>query len=86
MAKIKTVTSTGLALTGSGTIYGFVCGTHSSGTLKLEDSIGGGQNTLMSTYTLPTGAQVVRLPKELPFTNGLYATVGGSGTFDLVID
>lgn len=86
MARIKTISATGLAVTGAGAIYGLIVGSHSSGTLKLEDSVGGGQNTLVSTYTFPTGAQTIRFPDKITFTNGLYATIGGSATIDLVID
>lgn len=78
MAQSKVITATGLAVSGAGVLIGFVVASHTSGTVKLEDSVGGGQNLLLNTYTLAVGSQIITLPAPIVFTNGLYITLGGS--------
>lgn len=63
----------------AGSVAGLIVSAHSSGTLKLEDSVGGGQNLLVDTYTFPAGSSIIAFPRSIPFVNGLYATFGGSG-------
>lgn len=74
----KYITATGLVRTGEGKVMGVIVSSHSSGTLKLEDSVGGGQDLLVNTYTFATGSQIITFPKPIHFFNGLYATLGGS--------
>jgi len=86
MAKSKSVTATGAVISGSGAISGIIVNSHSSGTLKLEDSLTGGQNMIINTFTFPTGSGVYRFPDIITFENGLYATVGGTLNCQLIIN
>lgn len=76
--KPKAVSATGLIVTGAGRLCGIIVSSHSSGTLKLEDSVGGGQNQIMGTYTFAAGSHWLPLTNPIKFENGLYATVGGT--------
>ena len=78
MAKSKKIIATGNVRTGAGTVYGFIVSSHTSGTLKLEDSVGGGQDMIMDTFTFAAGSSMYKLPEPVDFQNGLYATLGGS--------
>lgn len=90
-ARVVIITSTGQVMSsvantgGAGLIAGFIINSNSSGTLKLEDSIGGGQNLIMNTYTFPAGSSVVTFPAPIAFQNGLYATVGGTLSVGIVL-
>jgi len=74
----KNVAATGSVVNGAGSFHGIIVNSHSSGTLRLWDSIGGGQNALTGTYTFAAGSNWLMLPEPLEFKNGLYATVGGT--------
>ncbi len=85
MAKSKAVTATGLAISGAGSVKGIIVSSHSSGTFKLDDSVGGGQNVLVNTWTLAAGPQVITFPDALDFENGLFVTVGGTLVAQLIV-
>ena len=79
--------STSAAIATSATrVYGFIVASHSSGTLKLEDSVGGGQNLIVDTITFAAGPQTWTFPAPITCNNGLYATIGGTATIDFIID
>lgn len=78
MAKSKIITGSGNVRTGQGQVFGFIVNSHTSGTLALYDSVGGGQDMIMNTFTFATGSGVYRFPEPIEYFNGLYATTGGS--------
>lgn len=82
-AQYKNTTASVLVKTGSGTVYGFIINSHTSGTLKLWDAVTATTPVLMNTYTFTAGSGVVTFPTASNFYTGLYATVGG--TADITI-
>jgi hypothetical protein len=88
MSKNVNITATGQAFTGNGVISGVIVCSNSSGTLKLNDQPGAGNlgRTVLDTYTFAAGSSSVIFPSPLQFTDGLFATVGGTGVFELVIN
>lgn len=87
MAKNINISATGQAFVGVGTIAGVIVASNSSGTLKLNDSpnsvVG---RVVLDTYTFGAGSSSVIFPEPLEFYEGLFATVGGTGSFELIIN
>ena len=74
----KNVSATGLVISGPCKFHGIIVNSQSSGTLKIEDSVGGGQNLVIGTYALTGSPTWIMLPEPLDFKNGFYVTVGGT--------
>lgn len=72
--------------TGPTKIYGFLVNSHTNGTLKLEDSVGGGQNLIVDTITFAAGPQTWTFPAPITCNNGLFATIGGTAVINFIID
>lgn len=68
---------------GSGTLYGIIVNSHTSGTLKLWDSLTASGTVITNTYTFATGSQVITFPQGVSYYTGLFATIGG--TADITI-
>lgn len=73
----KDITSSQLIYTGSGTVSGVVVNSHTSGTLKLWDSLTAANTVLNNTITFAAGPGFYPLFGE-KFLVGLFATVGGT--------
>lgn len=82
-AKYRNITADTLIKTGSGTVYGVVVNSHTSGTLKLWDNTSAASTVICNTYTFPAGSSVITFPTAVEFYTGLYADVGG--TVDITI-
>lgn len=83
-AKYSNRTSSALIKTGSGTLYGFIVNSHTSGTLKLWDNTSAASTVIMNTFSFPTGSSVQLLPMGVSFYTGLYATIGGTADITLL--
>lgn len=80
------VTATGAIKAGQGLLYGIIVNSHSSGTIKLWDSLSGANTVLMNTYTLPAGSQVIMFPVPINFVTGLYFTLGGTADITFLVN
>jgi hypothetical protein len=86
MAKNVNISVTGQAYVGPGTITGVIVTSHSSGTLKLNDSPNSAVGAVvLDTVTFAAGPNSFIFPGPIDFYQGLFATVGGTGTFELII-
>ncbi len=87
MSKNVNITATGEAYVGSGSIAGVIVPSHTSATLKLNDSPNSATGrVVLDTYTFAAGSGVTIFPSPLDFYEGLFATVGGTGTIELIIN
>ena len=78
------LSASALIKTGAGVVSGFVVNSHSSGTLKLWDNTSAATTVLTNTITFAAGSGiVVNFGKDIQFSTGLYATIGG--TADITI-
>lgn len=86
IGKSKTYTkmsASGLVFSGAGQLAGIIIGSSSSLTLKLWDNNAASGAVLLDTtgaFTAPTFLDCL----NVGFTNGLFVTIGGSGTFTVV--
>lgn len=69
---------------GGGTLYGVIVNSHTTGTLKLWDSLTASGTVIMNTYTFATGSQVIMFPQGVSFYTGLYATIGGTADITML--
>jgi hypothetical protein len=69
---------------GSGTLYGIIVNSHTSGTIKLWDSLTAANSIVMNTFTFATGSQVYMFPMGISYYTGLYATLGGTADVTLL--
>ncbi len=69
---------------GDGTLYGVIVNSHTTGTLKLWDSLTASGTVIMNTYTFATGSQVIMFPQGVSFYTGLYATIGGTADITML--
>ena len=69
---------------GGGTLYGVIVNSHTTGTLKLWDSLTASGTVIMNTYTFATGSQVIMLLQGVSFYTGLYATIGGTADITML--
>lgn len=84
-SKYTNITASGLIATGPGSVQGFVVNSHTSGTLKLTDSLDGTTGTMFNTYTFASGSQSVSL-QGANFLTGLYATIGGTADITILFN
>jgi len=78
------LSASALIKTDAGVVSGFVVNSHSSGTLKLWDNTSAATTVLTNTITFAAGSGiVVNFGKDIQFSTGLYATIGG--TADITI-
>jgi len=67
-----------------GKVYGVIVNSHTSGTIKLWDSLTAANNVIVNTYTLSAGSQVIRFPEPVVFNTGLFITVGGTIDYTVI--
>jgi len=89
--KSENVVATRLIQTGAGVIAGIIVNSHSSGTLKLWNNTSAaspaeGDPLIMDTFTFPSGSGIYMFPNPIIFTNGLFATVGGTLNCQLLLE
>ncbi len=82
--KYTNLTASALIKTGAGVVSGFIVNSHTSGTLKLWDAVTATAPVLMNTFTFPAGSSSVRLPDDVSFDTGLYATITGTADITLI--
>ena len=70
-----TVSASGIAWNGPGSLIGLFCNSTSSGTIILYDNTAASGQVIAGTLT-PTAGTYYPMPASL--ANGIYATVGGS--------
>lgn len=77
--KYTTVTvSANAVITGQGTLYGFIVANHSSGTIKVYDSLTQTGTVLIDTYTFTAGSTNISFPEGISFNTGISITAGGT--------
>lgn len=84
--KYSNISASTLIKTGSGTLYGIIVNSHSSGTLKLWDNTSAASTVICNTITFAAGPQVLMFPPGMSFYTGLYATVGGTADITIVYE
>lgn len=88
MALYKNITASGQVKVGNGQVSGFIVNSHTSGTLKLWDSLSASGVVIIDTYTFPAGSSIVDFPwikeNQIEFQTGLYATIGGTANITIV--
>lgn len=67
-----------LIKTGAGMVYGVIVNSHSSGTMKLWDSLTATGTVLVNTFSFATGSGVYTFPQAINFGTGLFFTLGGT--------
>jgi len=67
-----------------GKVYGILVNSHSSGTIKLWDSLTATGDVIMNTYTLSSGSQVILFPEPIVFNTGLFITKGGTIDYTVI--
>lgn len=82
--KYTNITSSTLIKTGSGTLYGFIVNSHTSGTLKLWDNTSAAGSVICNTITFAAGPNFITLPVGVSFYTGLYATIGGTADITII--
>ncbi len=71
------ITASTLVYTGKGCVEGIIVSSHTSGTLKLWDSLTGAGTVLVDTFTYPSGSTTIPL-FGAKFLTGLYADMNGT--------
>lgn len=85
IAKYANVTASANAQkSGPGTLYGIIVNSHSSGTIKIYDSLTQANTVIMNTFSFPTGSGVYMFPMGVSFYTGLSFTVGGTADITLL--
>ena len=79
----KNLTASGLVKTGYGCVEGVIIASHTSGTLKLWDSLTATGTTLVNTISFGVGEHFIDL-FDAGFNIGLYATIGGTADITVV--
>lgn len=69
---------------GAGTVAGFIVNSHTSGTVKLWDSLTATGSVIVNTIALTAGPQVITFPRPISFYTGLFITVGGTIDYTVV--
>ena len=62
----------------AGRVYGILINSHTSGTLKLWDSLTAANAVVMNTFTLAAGSQVLEFPEPIVCNTGIFLTIGGT--------
>ena len=79
----KNLTASGLVKNGYGNVEGVIISSHTSGTLKLWDSLTASGNTLVNTITFNVGEHFIDL-YDVGYNTGLFATIGGTADITIV--
>jgi hypothetical protein len=81
--KSRNLSASALAKTGEGSVVGIVINSHTSGTIKLWDSLTAANTVLVNTITLAAGERFIPF-YNLSFSVGLYVTIGGTADITVV--
>lgn len=73
------LSASGLVKTGPGLLKGIAIGSSTSLTLKLWDNTSAAGTVILETTAAITAPTFLQIPAA--FSNGLFVTVGGAGTF-----
>lgn len=65
-------------VSGAGKLHGIIVNSHTSGTMKLWDSLTATGTVIINTYTFPSGSGIYMFPNPIEFYTGLFFTVGGT--------
>jgi len=84
MNRYANITASALIKSGQGRVRGFVVNSHTSGTLKLWDSLTATGTVIINTYTFPAGSSIHNIIEGVSFNVGLYATIGGTADITLL--
>ncbi len=68
----------------AGKLYGVIVNSHTSGTMKLWDSLTATGNVIVNTYTFPAGSGIYMFPVPIEFYTGLFITVGGTLDYTII--
>jgi hypothetical protein len=77
------LSASALIKTGSGRIQGVVINSHTSGTLKLWDSLTASGTVIHETMSFAVGERFIPMFGET-FGTGLYATIGGTANLTII--
>lgn len=69
---------------GAGQVAGVIVNSHTSGTMKLWDSLTATGTVIVNTYTFPAGSGMYMFPKPVDFYTGLFFTVGGTLDYTII--
>lgn len=79
------LTASGIVRSGTGQLLGIMVNSHSAGTLVLYDNTAGSGEIIFNTITFAAGSGIwFPMPFGLNFTNGLYATIGGTADITFI--
>jgi hypothetical protein len=79
------LTASALVKTGAGRVQGVIINSHTSGTLKLWDSLTATGTVLNETISFGVGERFIPLFGER-FATGLFATIGGTANITIVFN
>ena len=77
------LSASALVKTGSGRAQGVIINSHTSGTLKLWDSLTASGTVINETMSFAVGERFIPL-FGVAFTTGLFATIGGTANITIV--
>lgn len=77
-AKYLNGTTSQQIVAGAGRAYGVIVNSHTSGTMKLWDSLTATGTVIVNTFTFPAGSGMYIFPVSVDFYTGLFLTVGGT--------
>jgi hypothetical protein len=77
VTRAKNLSASGAVKTGYGSLTGIVINSHTSGTLKLWDSLSATGTVLNNTITFAAGERFIPF-YDMTYTTGLFATIGGT--------
>lgn len=80
------ITGSQVLVSGNGVVSGFIVNSHTSGTIKLWDSLTATGRVIVDTITLAAGPQVYTFPRPLNFVTGLFVTIGGTADITVVFN
>lgn len=83
MYKYVNLTASGLVKTGGGFALGIVINSHTSGTIKLYDSLTATGTVFNETITFGVGERSIPLFGKTFYT-GLYAEIGGTANVSII--
>jgi hypothetical protein len=85
VAKYSNVTASANAqVSGPGTFYGIIVNSHTSGTIKIYDSLTQANTVIINTFTFPAGSGIYNFAQGISFYTGLSFTIGGTADITLL--
>lgn len=81
----KNLIASALVASGYGTVGGIIVNSHTSGTIKLWDSLTATGSVICNTITLAAGERWIPL-FDATFNTGLFVTIGGTADITIIYD